>query len=121
MNIGTSLAIECYRKHLWAGAACCEAVAAAAYSVSTYKGDRFPGAVKPGSLILDATDLRQNIEPRLTAHQNDQHGKPEVANVPESAIRPLVSCARAKRGRDEARRSCEAGRAPSKTKTTSHQ
>ena len=27
---------ECYRQHLWANAACCETVAAATYSVSTY-------------------------------------------------------------------------------------
>ena len=68
------------------------------------------------SLISAVSDLqvRQNIGPRLTAHQNDQHGKPEVANLPESAIRPLVSCARAKRGRDGARRFGEAGRASSK-------
>ena len=58
------------------------------------------------SLISAVTILRQNIGPRLTAHQNDQHGKPEVASDPES-------CARAKRGRDGARRSGEAGRASS--------
>ena len=73
------------------------------------------------SLILDLTFLRQNIGPRLTAHQNDQHGKPEEASEPESAIRTLVSCARAKRGRDGARRSGEAGRASSKFFFTSHQ
>ena len=77
----------------------------------TYRGDRFPGHVESGSLIPATNDLRQNIGPRLTAHQNDQHGKPEVANLPESGIRPLVSCARAKRGRDRARRFGEAGRA----------
>ena len=83
-------------------------------SLNTYGGDRFPGPVESGSLISAVSDLPQSIGPRLTAHQNDQHGKPEVANLPESGIRPLVSCARAKRGRDGARRSGEAGRASSK-------
>ena len=78
----------------------------------TYRGDRFPGAVESGSLISATNKLRRNIGQRLTAHQNDQHGKPEVANLPESGIRPLV--ARAKRGRDGARRFGEAGRASSK-------
>ena len=46
-----------------------------------YRGGRFSGRVKPGSLISAINFLRQNIGPRLTAHQNDQHGKPEVANA----------------------------------------
>ena len=36
MNNPTSQVTECYRQHLWASAACCEGVAAATYSVSTY-------------------------------------------------------------------------------------
>ena len=58
--------------------------------------------------------MRQNVGPRLTAHQKDQHENSYWVSEPEYGIRPLVSYPRPKLGRDGARRFGESGGASSK-------